>query len=189
MRLNSTFWILVVLVVGCGPAKPQSTANGPAGPKIVDSLPPNLAGQQKTAPQPAPPGGPGTQVGQPVSPGGDGSNACDKDCEGPPHMRSAKEPWQGVKLSASEAAGLKNALQNTPVKGAAVSTAHVHVDAAADGQLKFTPDTTPDAAHVKGNEPEVMLGAPNSPNSSVPVKLVATPAAAAVLKKRGVTIQ
>jgi hypothetical protein len=170
MRRISAFCLVVLAIVGCGRHKPTSSE---LSPEFDSSTNPNAS---HTANADA---------------GGSGNTACDPDCEGPvamegpPEMRDARiDPAKGTPLSLtpSENTGLKQSLKETPLAGPAGS-AHIHVDAV-NGQLVFSSDKVQDATHVTSDDPVIFIGTPNTSKASVPVRLVATPAAQKLLQQR-----
>jgi hypothetical protein len=79
-----------------------------------------------------------------------------------------------IHLNPGEQKSLQNALPN---KAAVSAATHVHIDAQ-DGHLTFNSDQDP--AHIGANAGQITVG-PATP----PVRAVMSPAAAALLQKRG----
>src|SRR5579864_9421666 len=115
-------------------------------------------------------------------------SVCKPICEGQVYAKRIDTPggvgskWQGVALSPAETASLKAAMTDTKVSGDPQKV-HVHADVT-NGQLVFSPDRTPEPAHVSGSEPEVSFGKDAPATSSIPVKVVASPAAAQLLRQK-----
>jgi len=160
MRRISTICFVLLVIAGCGGGVGDRT-NVPASQDIQPS-------SQPKTPQP------------PVA----GPVACVEPCEGPALMMKKinGQGWVNLNFTPKESEGLKQALKSTPVTGAG-DTMHVHADAQ-DGQLAFTTEKVQDPTHLTGKEPEITIGMPNSPHSSIPVKLVATPAAIKLLEQK-----
>jgi hypothetical protein len=110
--------------------------------------------------------------------------ACPEPCEGPALMMKKINgtDWTNLNLTPKESGGLDQALKATRVAGP-TDVAHIHADVK-DGQLVFSSESVQNPAHLTGNEPEITVGTPNQPHSSIPVKLVATPAAARLLDEK-----
>lgn len=115
-------------------------------------------------------------------------SVCKPICEGQVYAKRMDTPggvgskWQGIALSPAETASLKTAMTDTKVSGDQQKL-HVHADVA-NGQLVFSPDRTPEPAHISGNEPEVSFGKNAPATSSLPVKVVGSPAAVQLMRQR-----
>lgn len=115
-------------------------------------------------------------------------SVCKPICEGQVYAKrmdntgGVGSKWQGIALSPAETASLKTAMTDTKVFGDPQKV-HVHADVA-NGQLVFSPDRTPEPAHVSGNEPEVSFGKNAPATSSLPVKVVGSPAAVQLMRQR-----
>lgn len=156
MRRISMLCVVLFVLVGCGGGNGKNISSGNS---VVQQ--PNPANRQTTP------------AGVPT--------ACSEPCEGPALMMK-KTTWANLNLTPNETDGLQQALKRTPVTGPS-DTPHIHADAK-DGQLVFSSENVQNPAHLTGNEPEITVGTPNLPHSSIPVKLVATPAAAQLLEKK-----
>jgi hypothetical protein len=160
MRRISTICLAFFVIAGCGGGVGERSNT----PVNQDSQP----SSQPATPQPI--------VANPV--------ACVEPCEGPALMmeKTNGKGWTNLNLTPNETGELKQALKNTTVTGTD-DTAHIHADVQ-NGQLTFSAEKVQDPTHLTGKEPEITIGIPNSPHSSIPVKLVATPPAMTLLDQK-----
>lgn len=160
MRRISTIWLALLVTAGCSGGSGDGT--NPVGNHVGD--------------QPSPPA-------RPAAPGF-GRSACEEPCEGPTLMYKKISGQDGITLhlTPQETDGLKEALKNTPVIGPAESL-YIRADAR-DGQLTFSAERVQNLTQLTGNEPLISIGIPNSPHSSLPVRILATPAGTKLLDQK-----
>jgi hypothetical protein len=115
----------------------------------------------------------------------DSSSLCTGDCEGVAYSKiiNRGDPgWNNLRLQPEETDSLKHALRTTPANGTADRT-HIHADAV-NGKLMFSSENPPDPTHVAGGEPQISFDTGKAQTPSAAVKIVATPAAAKLLRER-----
>jgi hypothetical protein len=108
---------------------------------------------------------------------------CKSNCEGTAYMKVIpKGDWNPITLQPEESISLKNTLKSTKASGPE-DKIHIHADAVND-RVVFSSEVAQDPAHVSGAEPEIAVGTSNPPNSSIAVRVVASPAATKLLQER-----
>jgi hypothetical protein len=177
MKRNNLIGVTLFVIAlgsGCGG---QGGSNGQPGPN--EPIGPN--GQNGS-------GGPSQRQTPSQSNGGVSTKpVCvdDTNCEGTPYMEplhvgnGTRKP---INLTPKETESLKNSLVATRVAEPADGT-HIHADVA-NGQLVFSPEEKQNTAHITGSEPQISMIQNGHATSSIPVKVVATPAAAKLLQER-----
>lgn len=108
-------------------------------------------------------------------------SACKGNCEDVAEIKIIHTDGPGtLQLTPSSKASLIGAMKATPA--ASSGKAHIHADVV-NGELNFSPEVNSDPSHVTGAEPKISVVGKSSA-SSLPVSVVATPAAAKLLQAR-----
>ena len=100
--------------------------------------------------------------------------------EGVAYMKTIPSGMNKLNFSADESKSLVHSIETTPASGDPDKT-HIHATVV-NGKLQFSSDAQPEPSHISGSEPQVVLRRPNG--SEVPVRVVATPEAATLLRAR-----
>lgn len=97
--------------------------------------------------------------------------------------KTGGESWKPLSLTPQESDAFAQALKKAPqttTGGTRYIEAYLK-----DRQLVFSPEKEPPT--LTGKEPEIAMGTPNSPNHSIPVKLIASPSVMKLLEQKTTT--